>query len=346
MKSFCIFVFLLWVQLVQAGPLPHEASSKELQELRSQPDYFTAREYLSQAPDWTPVHDTADFKYVLFSSESFFSEASQLRYTIAQNLPEGVKLVILVEQSGLAAAQRLYSKYISLDRVIFATDRNIANGFWARDAFPYPVLNAQKKLSLVSARYYRSFGASDSIAKALNLSMSKNSFTFVGGNLLADENGHCFSIDSERMFNTTGSDIYNAYGCKTWRQFEHLSGIGDVDEVIKPLGKGRMLTNTPAYVQALTEAGYQVTMLPAIPNSYRTYANSLIVGQTIFMPTYGVSTDEEAKRVYESFGYKVVGIRSNTLSDTYHGSIHCQTMAYPAISEEALLKGLGLEKLN
>jgi agmatine/peptidylarginine deiminase len=86
--------------------------------------------------------------------------------------------------------------------------------------------------------------------------------------------------------------------------------------------------------------------MPAIANSYRTYINSLVVGRTVFMPSYGVPTDSQARAVYESQGYQVIEIRSNTLSDQLRGSIHCQTMAYPQIAEEKLLSLLGLRAVR
>lgn len=296
--------------------------------------------------DWRPAEDTSDFKYVLLSSEASFSEAANLRYNIAKNLPDGVKLVLLVTHSNAERVKQTYSQYISPDRIILARDTNIDGGFWARDAFPYPVVNSEGQLALVGAKYYRNFKSSPAIAGSLSLNMSKNNFTFVGGNLIADENANCFTIDSYRKFSTTENDLRNIYGCKEVHILKHYSGIGDVDEVIKPIGNNTMLTNTVEYVNDLKAWGYNVVMMPAVPKSYRTYINSLVVGKTVFMPTYGIAADNQAKLVYESLGYKVVGITSNTLSDDMHGSVHCQTMAYPAIDENQLLQLLNLEKIN
>ena len=324
----------------------HEATPEELNKLYSDPSYYEKTIYPNATVDWRPAEDTANFKYVLLSSEAGFAEAANLRYTIAKNLPEGVKLVLLVTNSNAASVLQTYSKYISADRIILAKDSSIEGGFWARDSFPYPLVDAKGDLSLASARYYRTFRSSPAIAASLSLNMSKNNYTFVGGNLIADVNATCFTIDSERRFTTTENDLRNVYGCKDVKILRHFSGIGDVDEVLKPIGNNTILTNTVEYVNDLKTWGYNVVMLPAIPNSYRTYANSLVVGKTVFMPTYGVSADNEAKKVYEGLGYKVVGIASNTLSDQMHGSIHCQTMAYPDIEEAKLLKMLNLEKLN
>jgi hypothetical protein len=299
-----------------------------------------------KAPDWRPAPEISDYKFVLVSSEAGFSEAANLRSTIAKNLPDGVKLVLLVSNSDAEQIKRTYSQYISADRIILAKDSSIDGGFWARDSFPFPVVNAQGQLSLVGAKYYRNFRSSPAIASSLNLNMSRNNFTFVGGNLQADSNANCFTIDSYRRFTTTDNDLINSYGCKAVHVLKKYSGIGDVDEVVKVLSNNLILTNTPEYVNDFKSWGYEVVLLPGVPNSYRTYVNSLVVGKTVFMPTYGISTDAQAQKVYEGLGYKVIGIPSNTLSDDMHGSVHCQTMAYPAIDEHQLFEALGIEPVK
>lgn len=343
---FVFFAISTAVSANESSVLQHGASAAEMQQLQQSPFWDVPRFYPANAPNWQPVLDTTDFKYVLLSSEASFSEAANLRYTIARNLPAGVKLVLLVTPSNIDQVKRNYAAHIDLSRVIFASANNIANGFWARDAFPVPVQDPQGRLSLVSARYYRNFTAGASLATAVNAPMSQSTFTFVGGNLLADEHGTCFVVDSYRRFNSTDEDMRQAYGCKNLHVMRHAAGLGDIDEVIKPLGNGVMLTNEPSYVSDLESWGYRVVMMPKISGGYRTYINSLVVGKTVFMPTYGVATDNEARRVYESLGFQVVGITSNVLSDQMHGSVHCQTMAYPALSEEALLKSLNLTRLH
>jgi hypothetical protein len=192
---------------------------------------------------------------------------------------------------------------------------------------------------LVSAKYFRRFNSSSKIAKGVSGKMTQQPFTFVGGNILADDDGNCFVVDSSRRFGLKKEDFQSAFGCTEVHFMPFVAGIGDVDEVMKPLPGGKMLTNDEGYKETLTNLGYEVVMLPKL-GGFRTYANSLVVKGTVFMPTYGVSDDSKAAAVYESLGYKVVPIRSNYLSDQLSGSIHCQTMAYPKMDLNQLLESL------
>ena len=299
----------------------------------------------ARAP-FRPVEDTASFAFVLMSAYEQGGEVPALRKTIATHLPAGVKLLILADADDTDRVKKKYLQWLPAERLIIATDESTSGGFWARDSFPFPVYDdASKKASLVAAHYYREFSSWDAIAAGVRGSVAKKGFTFVGGNLLADEEGNCFAVDSYRLFTVTPQDLTGAYGCKTAHIMPHVHGIGDVDEVLKPLPGKRMLTNTAEYRAALESWGYQVIMLPTLPQAYRTYANALIVRDTVFMPSYEAAGDQQARKVYEGLGYKVFPIPSANLSDSMHGSIHCQVMAYPPMPEAALLRGLGLSRL-
>lgn len=291
-----------------------------------------------------PVEDTADFRYVLMSAQEPSDEITNLRHTIAQNLPPNVKLVLLADTQDVDNVRQEFSQLISADRLIIASDADTSDGLWARDSFPVPVYeNAQKQASLVAAHYYRDFTSWDAVANAVQAShMQKEDFTFVGGNLIADEDGNCFSINSYRLFTVKEEDLRTAYGCKTTHILQHYHGIGDVDEVLKPLHGRRILTNTVEYKADLEKLGYTVILLPTLSEPNRTYANSLIVGDRVFMPAYGGPEDAQAQEIYESLGYKVFPITSVDLSDNWDGSIHCQTMAYPDMSVSALMRQLHL----
>ena len=95
-------------------------------------------------PAYQPVPDTADFKYVLLSYSNSPGQISNLRYTIAQNLPAGVKLVLLIHAADAEYVRREYAPYIAASRLILAEEPqgySVNAGFWARDSFPVPVMN-------------------------------------------------------------------------------------------------------------------------------------------------------------------------------------------------------------
>jgi hypothetical protein len=296
-----------------------------------------------------PVPDDHDFAYVLMSGEDDgISEIMDLRRLITSNLPPDVKLVLLTTVDSAAELRRRFEAWIAADRLILATDKssNNDNGFWARDAFPIPVIDRNTNTaSLIAHQYFRPFDSFKTIAAAVQGNLSERSEVFVGGNLLADRKGNCFAVNSERLFDMSAAEIQDIYGCASVHILDHLAGIGDVDEVIKPLGDNIMLTNQTDYVDQLKNLGYNVIMLPSIDGTFRTYANSLVIGKTVFMPSFNSGKDSIAQKVYEDLGYKVVPIRSNFMSDYFNGSIHCQTMAYPALKKNELLDGLGLREL-
>lgn len=321
----------------------HDATASETSlAIRANQEFHESSGVASAIVPFRPVEDTANFAYVLMSETTVIPEIAQLRETIARNLPDGVRLVILADESDAEQVRSQYSQWISPDRLIVAKGTDTSNGFWARDSFPLPVYdNSRDQASLVAAHYYRPFNAWDAIADAVHAPyMDKEGFTFVGGNLLADEDGNCFDVDSYRLFTVTVDDLKRAYGCKTVHLMKHVHGIGDVDEVLKPLPGKRILTNAPEYQAELESWGYQVILLPTLPENTRTYANSLIVHNTVFMPSYNVPQDAQARQVYESLGYKVIPVTSIEMSDQLDGSIHCQTMAYPPMEISRLLGAL------
>lgn len=334
-----------------AFAISHQATNEEIADAIAHNASLRAQGLLAGGQEslvLRPVEEYADFGYVLLSAEtSSLSEAAELRKIIAKNLPEHVKLVILTSEGEATRTRATYEQWIPRDRLIIAVHPTYRNGFWARDSFPVPVvMKQQNNLGLVAARYFRNFEGHQAISETVkNKNLMNKSFRFVGGNLLADHEGNCFVVDSTRMFGLTREDILQNYGCASLEMLPHEAGIGDVDEVIKPLPGKRMLTNESSYVPRLRELGYEVIMLPDLEERYRTYVNALVVGNRVFMPTYGVEEDAEATRVYEQLGYQVVPIRSNTLSDSYLGSIHCQTMAYPKMDLESFFRLTGLKKL-
>lgn len=293
------------------------------------------------APPYKPVPEIAPYKYVVFSGSFGFS-SHVAKETMARNLPEGVKLVVMTDAMNVSSTREQFEQWIASDRLIVAAVSSPSYAFWSRDSFPFPVeTTASGRAGLVAAKYDRPFYGQRDVAAAVGQALyAEHDFTIVGGNLQADEFGNCLVVDSPRLYGLKPATLQAAYGCKKVTLLRYVAGIGDVDEVVKILPNKRVLTNQESYRSTLEGLGYQVTMLP-VAGGYRTHANSIIVGNTVFMPAYQQPSDAEARIVYESFGYRVVPVDSRNLSDNGRGSLHCITMMYPDFSEDRLLDLLG-----
>ncbi|PIT99502.1 MAG: hypothetical protein COT74_10910 [Bdellovibrionales bacterium CG10_big_fil_rev_8_21_14_0_10_45_34] len=314
-----------------------EANSRSNEDLLSR---FNIKELFEQkfAP-LRPVEETAKFKYLLMSGYHYNNDFTMKRL-IVENLPKDIILVLLMTPEDEEAVVKKFGEWIPAKRIITVKHADAKKGFWARDAYPFPVyLKNGRDIGLVSARYFRQFEAYGSLADAVQAPVVRSRLYLVGGNVLADEKGRCFSVGSARLYNLNGAQLKELYGCKTTTILPWITGIGDVDEVLKPLPNNVMLTTEKQYVHTLESLGYNVTMLPK-STGYRTYANSLIIGKTVFMPSYSSEQDAAAVAVYEGLGYKVVPVESTGISDNWTGSIHCFTMAYPDISLDKLVKAI------
>ncbi|CAH1000468.1 Agmatine deiminase [Neolewinella maritima] len=84
--------------------------------------------------------------------------------------------------------------------------------------------------------------------------------------------------------------------------------------------------------------GYRLVELPWVDTIYSSidghqlpasYANFLISNGHLFLPTYGVATDELAQSILAGFGYRVVPVPCRSFIEQ-HGGLHCLTMQIPS----------------
>ena len=151
--------------------------------------------------------------------------------------------------------------------------------------------------------------------------------------------GDCLTV--ERTSLPTDDIFKNLYGCKKIIRLPFVKGIGHMDESAKFLSDKIVLTDTPQYVEVLKKAGFEVHMLPRPNGTFETYVNSLLINGVLFLPVFGQTQDAQAIAIYESFGLKVVPIRSNSLSNIGMGSLHCITMNYPKANLNTLIQAMG-----
>jgi agmatine/peptidylarginine deiminase len=290
-----------------------------------------------------PFAETEEAGFLLFHSDAHFS-ATQIKTTLAQNLPAGVKLFVYTNNSNeIASLKRHYEGLAGKNNVIVAaldypdSDRAI----WARDNTPIPVrLNTEvtgRTWGAVDAVYYGGDEPDSALANWFQIKLWKNPYKFEGGNFVADEKGNCLVVNKVATASIPDSVFTGLYGCKNLVRLKHVAGIGHADERVKFINNKTILTDTPSYVTQLSQLGYEVVLLPQPQlGKYRTYVNSLLVNGKVFVPVFDETNDEEALAVYRSQGLEVFPVNSETLSDHGNGSVHCITMTYPKMDVSEL----------
>lgn len=349
----CVAAALLFSVSVQASTFLKKSQTPEEQAQALQLNQiFEANTRRPLAPPvGQPALETDHFRYLLLSGETFeydTDEKKEMHRLFAQNLPADMILVVVTEQDDALEVKNAFSQWIDSKRLIIASGDNLGNITWGRDSYPIPVYkDNQKTVELVAHDYFRTFNARKLIADSVQAQNVKyEKFVYVGGNLMAAENGDCFAVNSGRIFGLSDNTFMNSFRCRSITRLPYVAGIGDVDEVIKILPNKNILTNQTSYKSIFTKMGYTVTMLPEVYDSYRTYANSVILNKTVFMPSFENATQNKAAAaVYASFGYKVIEIPSNFMSDEMAGSVHCLTMAYPDMDLTKFFKQMGLKQI-
>lgn len=108
-------------------------------------------------------------------------------------------------------------------------------------------------------------------------------------------------------------------------------GVAETQEDFLFISPSVVITNNDIRRQILSQQGYYVIFRPKPWPNYATHVNALTIGDRIFFPAYDEETDEIAKKLYESYGYKAIPVFSNLLSNVGAGSVHCITMTYPKV---------------
>jgi agmatine/peptidylarginine deiminase len=304
-----------------------------------------------------PVAETDVFEYLIMSSDIDF-DSKDFKRTIVKNLPIEMKLILVATVGSEEKVHLFFSQWISENRfeILSLPASYKGRTLWARDWIPFPVYRTQLgEIGLVGAHYDQHGPGNDvgvfkvSLAKRMHAPINERDFFFVGGNLQSNSEGHCFTVKSNRLFGLTENALKENYGCHKVTILPHLTGVGDVDEVIKLLPNRVILTNQSEYVETLENQGYRVVLLPPVKNNVSafgfkdlgSYANSVILGNRVFVPIYGRPSDIEAISIYEKLGYQVFTADSKNLSFVGLGSFHCLTMSYPKMELQNMAKLFG-----
>lgn len=299
-----------------------------------------------QAVPLRPFSELERAGYLLMSSDYDFNSREAKR-TMAKNLSEDVTLVLYT--SNVSDRARLIADFddvISPDRIRVIQLKQTERGFWSRDGLPVPVWAEGYRLAFTDAKYYHRFEPDAEIGKLFGLNVLTNSYYFEGGNFMPNDQGVCLTVDNSRSSKMPDTILRNLYGCKTLLRLPFEKGIGHVDESARFANTMTVLTDSAGYAQRIRAAGLEAVQLPRPQKEYETYVNSLLVNDVMFVPIFKEPNDEAALNIYRRFGFKVVGIPTNSLANDGLGSLHCITMTYPPMPFADLLSKLGASEIR
>lgn len=286
---------------------------------------FASGRFTSVARPWAEYEKA---KYLFFADSNIMG-SDLIKQQILSNLPAGVTAVIYTTASSTQLVRNLWSPYLAPGaklEVLYAPD--IGNNFWGRDALPIPVIGLDGRLKVVDAQYYHHYNADRYFAEFASAELIKHSFFYEGGNFANDRKGNCFLVQAGTAKNLPDQILKESYGCHSITRLPYVAGIGHVDERVKIISDRIALTDVESYIPYLQKKGFEVRLLPQSRVVDGTYVNSLQVNGTVFLPVFRYAEDEDAIRVYEDLGFKVIPIDANKLVKG-RGSIHCITMTYP-----------------
>jgi len=307
---------------------------------RQKATFWNEQHAVTAPAAWSVQRPFAEFEktgFVAISGENDF-ELGDLRLAIAKNLPKDATLIVYVYSKAQATnLQQEYGQYLG-SRLKFVLVPKGDDPIWARDSLPVPVYlqpatdSASTAFGLVASIYPQNFDPNAAVARALALPSVSTHLYFRGGNLLVDENGHCFAEDVNEVADLDDpvGFLQQYFGCATVDLLDQEGGIGDIDERIKFLGNNVVLTDDDSYGAMLEDKGYDVRRVTTTGREYETYMNALLVNGTVFVPQMGLDSDARALQAYRDAGLKAVGVYTKQLADYGEGNIHCVTINYPA----------------
>jgi agmatine/peptidylarginine deiminase len=354
-----IVLTLFSINTLAQAPLPHEPSPEILKQIsehnlkQSLIDSSSPQETFSRNAQVRPFAEYEKTGYIFFNDDDFYGYAKEIKETIAKNLPQDVTLVVYTTSTSASYLDEIkqnYSQFIDPTRlIVLNVPRSGSNNFWSRDNLPIPVWT-EGSLTLVDAQYYYNFEPDDFIASLFESLITHHKYFYEGGNFMANSRGECLVVNRKRSYPGGFSDtaaipdaiFKNQYGCNKLTRLKHLKGIGHADEVVKFMSDDIIVTDTPAYAEILKDQGYQVYMLPEALRDYETYANSLLVNDVLFVPSFGEVGDQKAVDVFKSLnlGLKIVSIPTRSLATGGQGGIHCVTMNYPNVPIHQIISNL------
>lgn len=249
---------------------------------------------------------------------------------------------------------------------------------WVRDYGPFGVSARQSKVGIVDTVYRHYQYRTDDDAFPGNLGRIKKidvygvNLIVDGGNIMVDSKGNLFMTKRTYLWNSSMSQeqvdslLKSYYKVKNIYSFDYsgypgepADGTGHIDMFMKLLNDHTVLiakadvepyrSNSEKAIKFFTNRTapdgqpYKILFVKAWVSggTWYTYTNSLIVNNSVLMPTYSGHPTEEAaaKAAYSEgmSGVTVVGIPADQ-SIRDGGAVHCVTQTIPVLPAKSALE--------
>ncbi|WP_141733829.1 agmatine deiminase family protein [Oligoflexus tunisiensis] len=347
------------LQAEVAGPLPNYATPEEIRsataadwELPSYRDSFRPSPGLRLPAEYEPMAAVV----------MTYAGYPQFIQSIARAVVDaGAKAYVLGGPSSISGLDS--SRYQSL---------NISyNTIWSRDFGPVAINEQTGELAIVDTiyRHYAYRKADDAvparIADFLGMERYDAPIILDGGNLMVDRRGHLYMTERTYEWNSQMSrsqvDQYlkEYFGVKKIHVIPYAAsrpgtpadGTGHIDMFVKILDDCKVLvakSSSQPFASALENASQYFSNSECSPGRnwdvYRvqgyassgvwyTFTNSLIVNNSVIIPSYANYDEAEARRVYAQAlpNHKQVFVNSDGPIQAA-GAIHCTTKEIPAVN--------------
>lgn len=282
-----------------------------------------------------PYAEYENQKYLIFNDEMYFSSL-KAKESLLKNLPNGITPVVYTQNWSPEFASILKETLSSflkdpsvLEVVYFDGD---GSPFWSQDAMPVPVLlydGAFVDLGLVDAKYYHEYEVDKQVAEHFDGFSFNHEYYFQGSNLLATADGLCAVVNNSSTALIPDDIFVKYYGCKSLIRFPYSKGLGYINESLKFIDDNLAITDVAEYRDRLEALGFDVILFPKAPGQYENYMSAVILKDTVYVPIFESSTDEEALLAYANLGYNVIPISSSLLVEEGIGSLHSLSVVYP-----------------
>ncbi len=280
---------------------------------------------------------------------------------IVRNTVMSCKAYIITSSSDTSTIKTyLTTNGVPLDSVRFYTYPY--NSIWIRDYGPWFIRKQNNTEGIVDYKYNRPRPADDTIpwriGQSWGIPVYGSPLAHPGGNFMVDGHGTGFAsnlIYEENSGYTQSQIATMMYQYNGLEQFIPVKRIiteytGHIDLWTKQLndtlvmvGKyasghfnDTVLNNRADSISRCVNRdgyNYRVLRIPmpwSTSDAPPTYLNSLFVNDRVLVPTWGLSEDTTAIRIYQEAlpGYTIVGINCSAMSGS-GGAIHCITMQVP-----------------